>query len=290
MIPLCLWVTTCCKSLCLKTLWLWSWRISVRIAPPIIVNSWNMSKIGLFRWTWRALLCKIPIQQVKRTPLSPSLFGLTDASLFSLIPLQCRPNPRFPSSSLEFYQGVYHQVYWPSCGYWWISHCHLVSRDKKKVMGRIRLTGGSSRRLPNQLSAVLDLLNQVSAGIDRTQLTEGNKIRVDEIGKRADAQQRFLAREVEKLRERFQNQDKTEWSRSLPLSFRIAYLIILTCHTTLVMMTYLGIKKILLGSSISKSHDFDGWRRLKCNLDPAFPPSSWKSFIPDGYHKFCYRW
>jgi indoleamine 2,3-dioxygenase len=53
-------------------------------------------------------------------------------------------------------------------------------------------------------------LNQVSAGIDRTQLTEGNKIRVDEIGKRAEAQQRFLAREVEKLKERFQNQDKTE--------------------------------------------------------------------------------
>ncbi|KAI8335940.1 hypothetical protein BC941DRAFT_377722 [Chlamydoabsidia padenii] len=73
-------------------------------------------------------------------------------------------------------------------------------------------TGGSPivTWLPNQLGAVLDLLNQVSAGIDRTQLTEGNKIRVDEIGKRADAQQRFLAREVEKLKERFQNQDKTE--------------------------------------------------------------------------------
>lgn len=73
-------------------------------------------------------------------------------------------------------------------------------------------TGGSPivTWLPNQLSAVLDLLNEVSAGIDRTQLTEGNKIRVDEIGKRAEAQQRFLAREVEKLKERFQNQDKTE--------------------------------------------------------------------------------
>ncbi|KAI8335973.1 hypothetical protein BC941DRAFT_429920 [Chlamydoabsidia padenii] len=73
-------------------------------------------------------------------------------------------------------------------------------------------TGGSPivTWLPNQLGAVLDLLNQVSAGIDRTQLTEGNKIRVDEIGKCADAQQRFLTREVKKLKARFQNQDKTE--------------------------------------------------------------------------------
>ncbi|KAI8093285.1 uncharacterized protein BX664DRAFT_329380 [Halteromyces radiatus] len=73
-------------------------------------------------------------------------------------------------------------------------------------------TGGSPivTWLPNQLSAVLDLLNEVSAGIDREQLTEANKIRVDEIGKRAIAQQRFLTREVEKLRTRFKNQDKTE--------------------------------------------------------------------------------
>ncbi|CAO3624975.1 unnamed protein product [Cunninghamella echinulata] len=73
-------------------------------------------------------------------------------------------------------------------------------------------TGGSPivTWLPNQLSTVLDLLNEVSSGINHSQLTEGNKIRVEEISKRAAAQKRFLDREVAKLKERFKNQDKVE--------------------------------------------------------------------------------
>ncbi|ORX49862.1 hypothetical protein DM01DRAFT_1409315 [Hesseltinella vesiculosa] len=73
-------------------------------------------------------------------------------------------------------------------------------------------TGGSPivTWLPNQLSAVLDLLNDVSSGINNQNLTEGNKIRVEEIQKRAVAQKRFLDREVANLRDRFKNQDKTE--------------------------------------------------------------------------------
>ncbi|KAI8074601.1 hypothetical protein BC940DRAFT_249378 [Gongronella butleri] len=73
-------------------------------------------------------------------------------------------------------------------------------------------TGGSPivTWLPNQLSAVLELLNEVGSGINMEQLSEGNKIRVDEIRKRANAQQRFLNREVAALKERFKNQDKTE--------------------------------------------------------------------------------
>ncbi|KAF7727434.1 hypothetical protein EC973_007503 [Apophysomyces ossiformis] len=73
-------------------------------------------------------------------------------------------------------------------------------------------TGGSPivTWLPNQLSAVLNLLNEVSSSIDQSQLTENNLIRVTEIQKRAAAQKRFLDREVANLRQRFANQDKVE--------------------------------------------------------------------------------
>lgn len=64
-------------------------------------------------------------------------------------------------------------------------------------------------RLPNQLGAVLDLLNNVSDQIDKSQLTESNMIRVDEITKRAQAQKRFLDREVANLKTKFKNQDRT---------------------------------------------------------------------------------
>ncbi|KAG0177020.1 hypothetical protein DFQ29_005344 [Apophysomyces sp. BC1021] len=64
--------------------------------------------------------------------------------------------------------------------------------------------------LPNQLSAVLDLLNEIGSGIDESQLTEANRIRVTEIQKRAAAQKRFLDREVANLKLRFKNQEKTE--------------------------------------------------------------------------------
>lgn len=64
-------------------------------------------------------------------------------------------------------------------------------------------------RLPNQLGAVLDLLNNVSDQIDKSQLTESNMIRVDEITKRAQAQKRFLDREVTNLKTKFKNQDRT---------------------------------------------------------------------------------
>lgn len=64
-------------------------------------------------------------------------------------------------------------------------------------------------RLPNQLSTVLDLLEEVGAEIPREQLTEANQIRVQEITKRATAQRRFLDREVETLKTKFRNQDKT---------------------------------------------------------------------------------
>lgn len=72
-------------------------------------------------------------------------------------------------------------------------------------------TGGSPivTWLPNQLGAVLDLLNDVSSKIDKDQLTESNLIRVEEIAKRAQAQKRFLDREVASLKTRFKNQDRT---------------------------------------------------------------------------------
>lgn len=65
-------------------------------------------------------------------------------------------------------------------------------------------------RLPNQLNAVLALINEVSDRIVRKDLTESNLIRVEEITKRAEAQKRFLDREVANLSTRFKNQDRTE--------------------------------------------------------------------------------
>lgn len=65
-------------------------------------------------------------------------------------------------------------------------------------------------RLPNQLNAVLDLINEVSDRIKRDDLTEANLMRVEEITKRAQAQKRFLDREVANLSSKFKNQDRTE--------------------------------------------------------------------------------
>ncbi|CAO3671600.1 unnamed protein product [Rhizopus stolonifer] len=72
-------------------------------------------------------------------------------------------------------------------------------------------TGGSPiiTWLPNQLGTVLDLLEEISDKIPREHLTEANRIRVEEITKRAQAQRRFLQREVETLKKRFRNQDQT---------------------------------------------------------------------------------
>ncbi|KAL9537005.1 hypothetical protein MBANPS3_012173 [Mucor bainieri] len=72
-------------------------------------------------------------------------------------------------------------------------------------------TGGSPivTWLPNQLGAVLDLLNNVSAQIDKSKLTESNLIRVEEITRRAQAQKRFLDREVANLKTKFKDQDRT---------------------------------------------------------------------------------
>ncbi|KAI8387032.1 hypothetical protein BD560DRAFT_321637 [Blakeslea trispora] len=72
-------------------------------------------------------------------------------------------------------------------------------------------TGGSPivTWLPNQLNTVLSLLNEVGDSIDKSQLTESNLIRVEEINKRAQAQKRFLEREVSVLKERFRDQERT---------------------------------------------------------------------------------
>ncbi|GAA5814764.1 hypothetical protein MFLAVUS_008266 [Mucor flavus] len=71
-------------------------------------------------------------------------------------------------------------------------------------------TGGSPIiTLPNQLGAVLDLLDTVSGQIKKDQLTESNLIRVEEITKRAQAQKRFLDREVASLKTKFKDQDRT---------------------------------------------------------------------------------
>ncbi|KAI7897568.1 uncharacterized protein BX663DRAFT_527847 [Cokeromyces recurvatus] len=72
-------------------------------------------------------------------------------------------------------------------------------------------TGGSPivTWLPNQLGTVLNLLNEVSSQIDKSQLTESNLIRVEEIARRAEAQKRFLDREVASLKMKFENQDRT---------------------------------------------------------------------------------
>lgn len=64
-------------------------------------------------------------------------------------------------------------------------------------------------RLPNQLGAVLNLLNEVSEQIPKGELNEANLIRVQEISKRAEAQRRFLDREVANLKTKFKNQDTT---------------------------------------------------------------------------------
>lgn len=64
-------------------------------------------------------------------------------------------------------------------------------------------------RLPNQLGAVLDLLNTVGSQINKNELTESNLIRVEEIMKRAQAQKRFLDREVASLKNKFKDQDRT---------------------------------------------------------------------------------
>ncbi|OBZ85045.1 Indoleamine 2,3-dioxygenase 1 [Choanephora cucurbitarum] len=72
-------------------------------------------------------------------------------------------------------------------------------------------TGGSPivTWLPNQLGTVLNLLNEVGDCIDKSQLSESNLIRVEEINKRAQAQKRFLEREVATLKERFRDQERT---------------------------------------------------------------------------------
>ncbi|KAI7895507.1 uncharacterized protein EV154DRAFT_457604 [Mucor mucedo] len=72
-------------------------------------------------------------------------------------------------------------------------------------------TGGSPiiTWLPNQLGAVLDLLNTVGSQINKNELTESNLIRVEEIMKRAQAQKRFLDREVASLKNKFKDQDRT---------------------------------------------------------------------------------
>ncbi|CEG77878.1 hypothetical protein RMATCC62417_12559 [Rhizopus microsporus] len=72
-------------------------------------------------------------------------------------------------------------------------------------------TGGSPivTWLPNQLSTVLDLLEDIGSNIPREKLTEANLLRVEEIAKRAQAQRRFLDREVENLKKRFRDQDRT---------------------------------------------------------------------------------
>ncbi|XP_037030629.1 indoleamine 2,3-dioxygenase 1-like [Bradysia coprophila] len=73
-------------------------------------------------------------------------------------------------------------------------------------------TGGSPivTWLPNQLNAVLDLINEVSDKINRNELSESNLLRVEEITKRAHAQKRFLDREVANFSTKFKNQDRTE--------------------------------------------------------------------------------
>lgn len=60
------------------------------------------------------------------------------------------------------------------------------------------------------MNAVLDLINEVGAGINRDDLSESNLIRVEGITKRAQAQKRFLDREVASLSTKFKNQDRTE--------------------------------------------------------------------------------
>lgn len=57
--------------------------------------------------------------------------------------------------------------------------------------------------LPNQLMTVLDVIEEVASGIDRSLLTKEHAALVQEIEQRADAQKRVLLRDVQKLKERF---------------------------------------------------------------------------------------
>lgn len=59
------------------------------------------------------------------------------------------------------------------------------------------------------MSTILDLLEDIGSKIPREKLTEANLLRVEEIAKRAQAQRRFLDREVENLKKRFRDQDRT---------------------------------------------------------------------------------
>ncbi|RIA99385.1 hypothetical protein C1645_798187 [Glomus cerebriforme] len=66
-------------------------------------------------------------------------------------------------------------------------------------------TGGSPivTWLPNQLGTILDQMNQISQTINYNRLTPENKIIVDEIINKANAQERVLKREVEFLKQKF---------------------------------------------------------------------------------------
>ncbi|KAI8979559.1 hypothetical protein BDF20DRAFT_870305 [Mycotypha africana] len=72
-------------------------------------------------------------------------------------------------------------------------------------------TGGSPivTWLPNQLGTILGLINEISDEIPKSQLTENNLIRVEEIARRAQAQKRVLDREVANLKTKYKHQDRT---------------------------------------------------------------------------------
>ncbi|KAL1916654.1 uncharacterized protein VTP21DRAFT_5358 [Calcarisporiella thermophila] len=75
-----------------------------------------------------------------------------------------------------------------------------------------RATGGSPivTWLPNQLSTVLRVMEEVSANINTSTLSPELKGLVEEIGKRAVAQRRVLEREVSELRKIFKDQDRAD--------------------------------------------------------------------------------
>ncbi len=68
-------------------------------------------------------------------------------------------------------------------------------------------TGGSPivTWLPNQLTTVLDVMLQTEQKINRSQVSIGSLLILDEIIERAEAQRKIVAKEVASLRGKFGN-------------------------------------------------------------------------------------
>ncbi|PKY46750.1 IDO-domain-containing protein [Rhizophagus irregularis] len=84
--------------------------------------------------------------------------------------------------------------------HWNFTKEYVIKNSKHPVA-----TGGSPivTWLPNQLGTILDQMNKIGQTIDYNKLTPENKIIIDEIINKVDAQERVLKREVKFLKQQF---------------------------------------------------------------------------------------